>query len=316
MQWFDPGSEKNNRFKIDNQGIIRLPPLVRNESSVLFSKNSCRSIIPQLNMTTVGLETNIIVSTRNDSQTIFNIAESHTLNNSINSDISHIPKMTSNIEISSKLSKKSDQVTSGSQNNKKLFAFISHSQETFLSNEPCIDNASLARRKRRRTSKHELSILQQEFGFNPTPSKARRIYLAQQCNMTEKAVQIWFQNKRQSVKKKSSDYTHSNLTMLSPSTTNTSPTRCIQNLISSQETPLLISTVNSISKTNVGQALTFRLRRDKELTPILTSANNRVNKLINGKLVKSSNFNTANKFNFKRNKPSVLTELNVNIMKT
>lgn len=83
----------------------------------------------------------------------------------------------------------------------KGFAFISHSQETFLLNEPDIDNARLARRKRRRTSALELSILNEEFKIGPTPNKQRRLLIAEKVDMTEKAVQIWFQNKRQAIRK-------------------------------------------------------------------------------------------------------------------
>lgn len=83
----------------------------------------------------------------------------------------------------------------------KSFAFISHSQETFLSNEPNIDNARLARRKRRRTSPTELAILKDEFKKGTTPNKQRRILIAKKVDMTEKAVQIWFQNRRQAMRK-------------------------------------------------------------------------------------------------------------------
>ena len=84
---------------------------------------------------------------------------------------------------------------------KRSFAFITHSQETFPKKEPKIDNARLARRKRRRTSSYELGILQTAFDECPTPNKAKRIELSEQCNMSEKSVQIWFQNKRQAAKK-------------------------------------------------------------------------------------------------------------------
>ncbi|EGW30143.1 uncharacterized protein SPAPADRAFT_57590 [Spathaspora passalidarum NRRL Y-27907] len=85
----------------------------------------------------------------------------------------------------------------------KSYAFISHSPATFPSQEPAIDNAPLARRKRRRTSPNELAILNQEFEVGTTPNKLRRIEIAAKVNMTEKAVQIWFQNKRQSLRKQS-----------------------------------------------------------------------------------------------------------------
>lgn len=81
------------------------------------------------------------------------------------------------------------------------FAFISHSPATYPSQEPSIDNASLARRKRRRTSPHELAILNQEFQAGSTPNKTRRIEIAKKVSMTEKAIQIWFQNKRQSLRR-------------------------------------------------------------------------------------------------------------------
>lgn len=83
----------------------------------------------------------------------------------------------------------------------KDFAFISHSPATFPSQEPSIDNASLARRKRRRTSPNELAILNQEFILGSTPGKSKRLEISKKVNMTEKAVQIWFQNKRQSIRR-------------------------------------------------------------------------------------------------------------------
>lgn len=81
------------------------------------------------------------------------------------------------------------------------FAFISYSPATFPSQEPAIDNASLARRKRRRTSPNELAILNHEFCSGSTPGKSKRLEISKKVNMTEKAVQIWFQNKRQSVRR-------------------------------------------------------------------------------------------------------------------
>ncbi|CAK7902922.1 homeobox protein Yox1p [[Candida] anglica] len=85
----------------------------------------------------------------------------------------------------------------------KAYAFISHSPATFPNQEPSIDNAPLARRKRRRTSPNELSILNKEFEAGSTPNKLRRIEISKKVMMTEKAVQIWFQNKRQSLRKHS-----------------------------------------------------------------------------------------------------------------
>ncbi|VEU23916.1 DEKNAAC105211 [Brettanomyces naardenensis] len=93
------------------------------------------------------------------------------------------------------------RTASESSSSETKYAFISHNQATFLSSEPSIDNARLARRKRRRTSPAELAILQAEFKKGSTPNKARREEIAQKVDMTEKAVQIWFQNRRQALRK-------------------------------------------------------------------------------------------------------------------
>lgn len=92
-------------------------------------------------------------------------------------------------------------ITPSANDKKRAFAFITHSQETFPTKEPKIDNAPLARRKRRRTSTQELNILQSEFENCSAPDKKKRQELAERCNMSEKAVQIWFQNRRQAIKK-------------------------------------------------------------------------------------------------------------------
>ncbi|KAK9323186.1 hypothetical protein V1517DRAFT_373101 [Lipomyces orientalis] len=76
--------------------------------------------------------------------------------------------------------------------------FISHSPTTYPLHEPEIDNPPLARRKRRRTSPNELQILYSEFKRCPKPPRVTRIDIAERVGMTEKAVQIWFQNRRQS----------------------------------------------------------------------------------------------------------------------
>lgn len=106
------------------------------------------------------------------------------------------------------------KVTPEKKRTEKAFAFISHSVQTFPSQEPSIDNAPLARRKRRRTSPNELNILNQEFMLGSTPNKLRRIEIANKVSMTEKAVQIWFQNKRQSIRKQSNS--QGEITVLPP----------------------------------------------------------------------------------------------------
>lgn len=85
--------------------------------------------------------------------------------------------------------------------NDSQYAFISHSIKSFPSKEPKIDNIQLARRKRRRTNSKDLEILQREFDLNDNPNKLRRQRIASMVNMNERAVQVWFQNKRQLRKK-------------------------------------------------------------------------------------------------------------------
>lgn len=86
---------------------------------------------------------------------------------------------------------------------KRSYAFISHSPSTYPTQEPSIDNAQLARRKRRRTTPKELAILHEEFEQGSTPNRARREEIASKVDMTEKAVQIWFQNRRQTLRRQS-----------------------------------------------------------------------------------------------------------------
>ncbi|AMD21618.1 HFL238Wp [Eremothecium sinecaudum] len=247
-----------------------------------------------------------------------------------------------------------------SGNNKRSFAFISHFLDTFLSQEPSIDNAPLARRKRRRTSKHELLILQQEFAQCRTPSKEKRIELANRCNMTEKAVQIWFQNRRQSTKKKIKDTTeqlpstplsadklakrssspledktlressvepirvvHSSSAQLkTPKRPNVKHFVALSSIVATAKGPSPEASPCPTSQLSKGQALTFRLRSNKQLTPVQTSPNNRVNKLINGALKGASKATDINSFSavtpkaHKYNGRTVLTPTNKNKINT
>ncbi|KAG5365875.1 Homeobox protein [Yarrowia sp. B02] len=100
-----------------------------------------------------------------------------------------------------KPSKQAPHTPAGLPAQQPQYAFISHSITSYPSNEPQIDNARLARRKRRRTSPTELALLEQEFARNQKPPKHIRVDIARRVDMTEKAVQVWFQNKRQSVRK-------------------------------------------------------------------------------------------------------------------
>ena len=57
--------------------------------------------------------------------------------------------------------------------------------------------------KRQRATQDQLILLEVEFNKNPTPTAAVRERIADEINMTERSVQIWFQNRygweRQSV---------------------------------------------------------------------------------------------------------------------
>jgi len=49
--------------------------------------------------------------------------------------------------------------------------------------------------KRQRATQDQLATLEVEFNKNPTPTAAVREQIAQDINMTERSVQIWFQNR-------------------------------------------------------------------------------------------------------------------------
>ncbi|KAL4970768.1 uncharacterized protein BDV14DRAFT_2016 [Aspergillus stella-maris] len=54
--------------------------------------------------------------------------------------------------------------------------------------------------KRQRATQDQLVLLEVEFNKNPTPTAATRERIAQEINMTERSVQIWFQNRRAKIK--------------------------------------------------------------------------------------------------------------------
>jgi Homeodomain len=54
--------------------------------------------------------------------------------------------------------------------------------------------------KRQRATQDQLITLEVEFEKNPTPTAAVRERIAQDINMTERSVQIWFQNRRAKIK--------------------------------------------------------------------------------------------------------------------
>lgn len=49
--------------------------------------------------------------------------------------------------------------------------------------------------KRQRATQDQLTTLEMEFNKNPTPTANVRERIADEINMTERSVQIWFQNR-------------------------------------------------------------------------------------------------------------------------
>lgn len=49
--------------------------------------------------------------------------------------------------------------------------------------------------KRQRATQDQLTVLEVEFNKNPTPTASVRDKIAEEINMTERSVQIWFQNR-------------------------------------------------------------------------------------------------------------------------
>jgi hypothetical protein len=67
-----------------------------------------------------------------------------------------------------------------------IYASLAHPNDTL----PDIDNATFARRKRRRTSPHDQAILEDEYRRCIKPDKARRREICKLVQMGEKEVQV------------------------------------------------------------------------------------------------------------------------------
>ncbi|XDT35911.1 Hypothetical protein J6899_01940 [Nakaseomyces glabratus] len=297
-----------SNFQCDNQGVIRLPPILSQhvarpksvESCVRYTAIASAMHTPHANYLATPAPKPRLV----------------TVQHTVPSTPAVTPVSATPLATKPK-SKKLDNIltpisavkaaisTPSSDDKKRAFAFITHSQETFPTKEPKIDNAQLARRKRRRTSSQELNILQAEFQRCSTPDKQTRINLAQRCNMTEKAVQVWFQNKRQAMKRHK--VIADNRSRSNGSTTSTTPLASrtpsedfnistdTSSCDDSESVPQLALPLSTSSPKKAplsprpksptkkrSQALTFHLdASNKTLTPVKTSPNRRVNRLIN-----------------------------------
>ena len=87
------------------------------------------------------------------------------------------------------------------------FRWIYEHNETFRLDHPdsayssFYSNNKQVKRRRRNASKDQLNILENVFQKTQFPSARLREELANKLNMSPRAVQIWFQNKRQAFRK-------------------------------------------------------------------------------------------------------------------
>ncbi|KAI8880144.1 homeobox-domain-containing protein [Backusella circina FSU 941] len=65
---------------------------------------------------------------------------------------------------------------------------------------PSNEEDSASARKRTRASPDQLAVLEKTFSLNPSPNNRVREQLSQELNMSERSIQIWFQNRRAKVK--------------------------------------------------------------------------------------------------------------------
>lgn len=79
------------------------------------------------------------------------------------------------------------------------FAFITHSLSTYPNDSPEIDDARLARKKRRRTSPEDLAVLEEEYQKCEKPTRQMRLCIANRVNMEERAVQVRVQQAPESL---------------------------------------------------------------------------------------------------------------------
>ncbi|EJS42461.1 yox1p [Saccharomyces arboricola H-6] len=343
-------------FHLDDHGAIKLPPLNTSISRPRSVESALRHTVTSQNKKSSPYGDDLLKHTHSDSalssqltssqETVDESHETQPLTPQKNKKRDYSVSSKKNDILTPLSAARSIIIPPASKEKRRAFAFITHSQETFPKKEPKIDNAPLARRKRRRTSSQELSILQAEFEKCPAPTKEKRIELADCCHMTEKAIQIWFQNKRQAVKRQRiiSSTSSTIIQTVSPPSppldvhaTPLAPrikTEVLRDDNSSCTSSPLENTPprhnhhlkrrSSTPCMKRSQALTFHLNPQKKtLTPVKTSPNSRVNKLINSvdhspSKVKRSVSNTSSspkrkrKFGFKIVDQQPLKELDPN----
>ncbi|GAA6001155.1 hypothetical protein JCM10207_007436 [Rhodosporidiobolus poonsookiae] len=84
-------------------------------------------------------------------------------------------------------------------------------------------NNPLIPKRRRRTTPAELNVLESEFRSNPRPDPLERARIATELGMTARAVQVWYQNRRQKEKKEASSFSGGSSTASSIASSGSDP---------------------------------------------------------------------------------------------
>lgn len=95
-----------------------------------------------------------------------------------------------------------DQAKNDAQNVKVVVRASAPTTPRLIASKPFIQytHPPLVKAKRKRAAPWQLDLLKKAFAVNPFPSASERITIATSSAMTERAVQIWFQNSRQAIK--------------------------------------------------------------------------------------------------------------------
>ncbi|KAK6385870.1 Homeobox protein yox1 [Exophiala oligosperma] len=83
------------------------------------------------------------------------------------------------------------------------YAFEVDHPPIMSSSAPSSASKSGTKARRKRTSPQDHAILETAYQKNSKPDKAERVHIVSQVNMSEKEVQIWFQNRRQNDRRRS-----------------------------------------------------------------------------------------------------------------
>ncbi|KAG1450385.1 hypothetical protein G6F46_010477 [Rhizopus delemar] len=81
-----------------------------------------------------------------------------------------------------------------------MTSLLNDNSDQSWSNETNNNNSSQPVRKRTRATADQLSVLEDTFAMNVSPNSKLRKQLAEQLQMSERSIQIWFQNRRAKVK--------------------------------------------------------------------------------------------------------------------